>query len=280
MAKGHSRKIISQNIKEMVNAGHPVKQAIAASLATARKYKKMAFGGNASLDEKRGKHMDDHPRKDGEGWGNPKYSNPGFADGGSVESREEIEARNAAIMAPKSSYADGGPVEDINEKAQNWLFGKEEPKPSPSPKPKQVEGGHYGFSGVAGYSQGGPVEDEDYVDHADDADQEHERGLWTLMKQGDQGPISNPDTLSDEQKLAKMLHKKQESMEPYAVGGLVEEMDGDETPEVEPGVTSEPMSSEPSKPSMGYAEREPSGEGLSEEAKKALAMKKKKRRYA
>jgi hypothetical protein len=36
--KGKSREVISKNIKEMVAAGHPVKQAIAASLANSRKY--------------------------------------------------------------------------------------------------------------------------------------------------------------------------------------------------------------------------------------------------
>lgn len=35
--KGKSKKIISENIKEMVSAGHPQKQAVAASLNQARK---------------------------------------------------------------------------------------------------------------------------------------------------------------------------------------------------------------------------------------------------
>lgn len=37
LKKGKSKKIISQNIREMVKSGHPQKQAIAASLDTARK---------------------------------------------------------------------------------------------------------------------------------------------------------------------------------------------------------------------------------------------------
>jgi len=37
LKKGASQKIISQNISEMVHAGHPRKQAIAAALDTARK---------------------------------------------------------------------------------------------------------------------------------------------------------------------------------------------------------------------------------------------------
>lgn len=37
LKKGKSKKTISRNIKEMVNSGYPQKQAVAASLDTARK---------------------------------------------------------------------------------------------------------------------------------------------------------------------------------------------------------------------------------------------------
>lgn len=36
LKKGSSRKVVSQNIKEMVAAGHPQKQAVAAALRNAR----------------------------------------------------------------------------------------------------------------------------------------------------------------------------------------------------------------------------------------------------
>jgi len=50
LKKGHSKEVISENIKEMVKAGHKPKQAVAAALAEARKYKKMADGGTVEQD--------------------------------------------------------------------------------------------------------------------------------------------------------------------------------------------------------------------------------------
>ena len=40
LRKGSSEKIISSNIREMIKAGHPQKQAVAAALSTARKAKR------------------------------------------------------------------------------------------------------------------------------------------------------------------------------------------------------------------------------------------------
>lgn len=45
LKKGHSREVVSNNIRELVDSGHKPKQAIAIALANARKYKKMAEGG-------------------------------------------------------------------------------------------------------------------------------------------------------------------------------------------------------------------------------------------
>lgn len=39
LKKGKSKSIVSSNIKEMMKAGHPQKQSVAAALSTARKGK-------------------------------------------------------------------------------------------------------------------------------------------------------------------------------------------------------------------------------------------------
>lgn len=51
MKHGHSPEVVHQNIKEMVAAGHPLKQAVAAALAMKRKSKKMAEGGMVDPDD-------------------------------------------------------------------------------------------------------------------------------------------------------------------------------------------------------------------------------------
>lgn len=49
LIKSGSKQAISQNIREMMRAGHPRKQAIAAAMSTARKYK-YAVGGPTRID--------------------------------------------------------------------------------------------------------------------------------------------------------------------------------------------------------------------------------------
>ena len=54
---GKSKKTVSENISEMMNSGHPQKQAVAAALSNARKYKD---GGEVKSKEEKDK---DHYKK-------------------------------------------------------------------------------------------------------------------------------------------------------------------------------------------------------------------------
>lgn len=102
-----------------------------------------------------------------------------------------------------------------------------------------------------------PMAEGGMVDN--DLDQEHERNLEMLMIEGDQPPVANPEVQDMQKKLAMNLLKEAEKEEYYAMGGLVEGADGDETPEV---------------PAKEIIKAEP----LSEQAKKALEEKKKLRK--
>lgn len=48
---GHSKEVISENIKELRKSGRPLAQSIAISLSSARKSKKMAEGGIVTQNE-------------------------------------------------------------------------------------------------------------------------------------------------------------------------------------------------------------------------------------
>ena len=47
LKSGSSKKVISSNIREMVKAGHPQKQAVAAALSNARKKRDTGFFGHS-----------------------------------------------------------------------------------------------------------------------------------------------------------------------------------------------------------------------------------------
>ncbi len=65
LKKGSSRATVSGNIKEMMDAGHPQDQSVAASLRSARKSKRSSRkgGGNMARFRKGGRHGRKHGRK-------------------------------------------------------------------------------------------------------------------------------------------------------------------------------------------------------------------------
>lgn len=61
LKKGSSRKVISENIREMIHSGHPQKQAVAAALSNARRSKRKRKNPHEVRDflkSQRGKYYD------------------------------------------------------------------------------------------------------------------------------------------------------------------------------------------------------------------------------
>ena len=69
LQKGSSRSTVSRNISEMVGAGHPQAQAVAASLRQARKSKRTSRKGGGNMDNstrfrgRKGRKHSKHMRK-------------------------------------------------------------------------------------------------------------------------------------------------------------------------------------------------------------------------
>lgn len=94
-------------------------------------------------------------------------------------------------------------------------------------------------------AEGGIVEDEENPKHEiEDLDSEHETGLFERMEVADQTPIANPRTEDLLEDLAESLHEESEERELVNKGGIIK------------------------------------GQDLSEAAKKAIELKKAKRKFS
>jgi hypothetical protein len=78
--KGHSREVISKNIKELVKSGHKPKQAIAIALGEARKHK--AHGGMAEHEEHKMEHLEAMPHHEAMAYGGKMAHGGMMAKGG------------------------------------------------------------------------------------------------------------------------------------------------------------------------------------------------------
>lgn len=267
---GHSREVISSNIEEMVKAGHPRKQAIAAALSNSRKSKK-ANGGKLM-------HMD---------------------EGGNVldaEARKHIAPHNFALAGGRY------PIHDIAH-ARNALA-RVAQHGSPAEKSEVQKKVHakypsIGKSDGGGYADGGIVTDDMDDGAGSDWNENSVRsnGEEQALAVSRPDQVESPEYQDSERMLAKHLHERsekneEEELDGMADGGLVQDGPaGDEPTGTEPDLefindgSEEPMNSMPAKPDGaehseidGVPEVTPSG--LSEEAMKAIREKKMKRRMA
>ena len=105
LQKGYSPKIVSGNIRELVNSGHKPKQAIAIALAEKRKYQKMSKGGMT-----KGNYHD-------EGFGHDM-----------PDMDEEMKMAHGGMVDPAQSIDEGG-MSDMRSKVAHDRFhgGEDEP---------------------------------------------------------------------------------------------------------------------------------------------------------
>ena len=280
LIKSGSAKAVGHNIKEMVKSGYKPKQAIAASLANQRRYKKMAMGGQTVEDG----GMGDIPKED-ESMEEDKF----------FENEHEQERERHMHMG---GYYEGGMVEDGRDLKREKFGEREGGYDKENVIEPETEEQDTENPLTFHLSSGGLTKDESNEEMGETGPDDEKRSLNEIRKKGEYYPatVANPVRLSQRQEFARALHERalmdhrdEGDEKAYAEGGLVQdEYDGDEPvgnlPEdiVDRPESEEPMSAEPAKPDgLEHAkEDEFQGDGgLSELAKEAIRKKRASRRY-
>lgn len=231
LMKGHSAQVVSSNIKEMVRSGYKPKQAIAASLANARKYRKMASGGEVQSYEHGG--MEDME----------PFIKADHGKGGKNESMAEMDSKGPEdymrglneIREDGEYYPDEVANPNEMQEAQGYAMAlKRQVMSKPGPENYAYGGSVDGLDmeqmQAKRFAMGGLVQD---------GPEENYRLNGTRPEEGDSKGFGMDST-----------RREDASSMPLRPDGL-------EHPKM----------------------NDPSGMGLSEEAKKAIAMKKKARKY-
>lgn len=269
LMKGRSPQVVSSNIKELMKSGRPQKQAIAISLANQRKYKKMAEGGEV-----------DAPK-------NPLGLPPDLPP-------------NPINYPEDASLYDGGEVQDVSHGGMEDM-----------PTEEMGKGGDN--ESMTEMDRKGPDdqsrslneirEDGEYypAEVSNPQEMDEAQGFAKALRRQAMGAMSPENYYSGG--MVEKLSARGKSMTPdmevtqgkrYAMGGLVQ--DGPEGDERDSG--SRPMEGDSKGSGMDSTLREdgdrmpmkpdglehrkmddPMGDGLSEEAKKAIRMKRASRRY-
>lgn len=276
LIKGHSQKVVSSNVRELMNSGRPQKQAVAISLAKARKYKKMSAGGMAQYDAHE-RHFDES-----EDQGRP------FARGGMVQ--DVVHGGMEDMPGEKMGKSDGdedeealGPMHKIPggglaRHESDAEMDRKGPEDQKRDLHEISEDGEYYPNEVANPNELMELQGFAHALRRKAKVAMSPENYWgggMVEKLGAQGYLDGPDMVDVQGRR-------------YAQGGLVQ--DGPEEdqrlhgnhPEgiVDHPDSSEPMSNEPYKPDDHHPPGgDPTGPELSEEAKNAIRNKKAGRRF-
>jgi hypothetical protein len=288
LKKGHSPEVVSHNIHEMVRAGHAPKQAVAAALSKARKYKKMAEGGTAGGGTLNPDGSEQDPNK--------------YGGGPTLAEKAAAKANQSQKLGNKIGYGmnQGGVVDEEEEDGPDVPSGmpkmmaygadpetssEDEDTRNPLSKPVVASGLNKNES-MREMGRLGP----------DDI----KRDLNEIRKDGEYYPdrVANPEEYRQVQDFAAALRREADDAprpENFAMGGLVQgetaasdepignapEEGDEERGDTQMASTMREGGMMPEKPD-GLEHRimgDPTGPGLSQEALIAIQNKKKNRRY-
>jgi hypothetical protein len=120
LMKGHSKEVVGSNIREMMKSGRPRNQAIAASLSSARKYKKMADGGMVEGYEEDDNDMPEVPMYADGGMvaGSMKEKDPEDYNRSITELQMEARSYPNEVANPETHARDSAFAEALRKKAQ------------------------------------------------------------------------------------------------------------------------------------------------------------------
>ena len=126
LVKGHSPKVVSSNVKELIRSGRPQKQAVAIALNNARKYKKMAAGGIAAeegemeeneisrddMDQGAGTDLNENSQRDLSEIQSMGESHPNDVMNPEYQDAQKMLAKRLFEKSEKMEYSMGGLVQD------------------------------------------------------------------------------------------------------------------------------------------------------------------------
>lgn len=185
MKKGFSQQVVSHNVKEMIRSGHKPKQAVAAALASSRKYKNMAAGGMFEGDFEEDEAKDKMPE----------------------ENEDMADNTMSPGIGPQKLAMGGMAGEHPNHAKMQKKFMAEKGQP-----------------GVEMMANGGLVDNDEDVDSDFDEQAQRGLNEMRIQGGFREEPVMDPDQQHKERELAKALYNKAESeeVEGYADGGEVD----------------------------------------------------------
>jgi hypothetical protein len=302
---GTSHEVITSNIKELIRAGHPQRQAVAAALAHSKKSKKMAQGGlaeeefaspenNTTPEPRNGEsgteeHFNDH--MDGNMAPNaPEETRRSIHEQSYQDDTDRNDKRNSRGYQTESTHDARDHVEnprDMDEdqslaeaieaasRSDRMNFDQGGTAPSPSPSPVPLDAAQSSMRKAFHFAKGGEVPTGKRL-----VDPEYPIELSERNYRGRDNTKDQPEQPESESSIYSKMSSDPGTKRGYTQEEYDDEVNGNknDTPWVNAS-TEQPMSSMPRKPS--HADMPPSqpGNNLHPDVMNVIMERKKKRNY-